>query len=175
MVQAYQIKVDRLREWGISPKHYILDNKILAEMKECIGKNGSTYQLIPPHDHCCNIAKKAIQVFKDHFISILCGADPHFPMHLWCRLLLQAERMLNMLRQSRVVPQVSAYTHLHGPHDYNSNPYAPLGCAVEVYAHTQLRNMWEAHMELGFYIGTSMEHYRCHQAWISKTRQIHMT
>jgi hypothetical protein len=45
------------------------------------------YQLVPPNDHRRNITEKAIQVFKAHFISILCGADKVFPLHLWDRLL----------------------------------------------------------------------------------------
>ena len=46
-----------------------------------------TFQLADAHDHRRNVAEKAIQVFKAHFISILCGADESFPMHLWDRLL----------------------------------------------------------------------------------------
>jgi hypothetical protein len=30
-----------------------------------------TYQLVPPQDHQRNLAEKAIQTFKAHFISIL--------------------------------------------------------------------------------------------------------
>jgi hypothetical protein len=56
-----------------------------------------TYQLVPPHDHQWNIAETAIKVFKTQFISILCGADMDFPLHLWDRLLPQAEHTLNML------------------------------------------------------------------------------
>ena len=74
-----------------------------------------------------NIAEKAIQTFKHHFIAILCGTDETFPMHLWGRLLEQAEHTLNMLRPSRITPKVSAYAYLHGMHSYNANPFAPLG------------------------------------------------
>jgi hypothetical protein len=91
------------------------------------------YQLIPPHDHRCNIAEKAIQVFKAHFISILCGADKTFPLHLWDRLLGQAEHTLNMLRTSRMTPLVSAYAYLWDEHNYNANPFAPLRCKVEAH------------------------------------------
>ncbi len=70
------------------------------------------YQLVPPHDHRRNIAEKAIKVFKAHFISILCGADKSFPLHLRNRLLGQAEHTLNMLRTSKMTPTVSAYTYL---------------------------------------------------------------
>jgi hypothetical protein len=58
---------------------HILDNECSAEFKERIKSNNMQYQLVPPHDHRRNIAEKAIQVFKAHFISILCGADKSFP------------------------------------------------------------------------------------------------
>jgi hypothetical protein len=48
-----------------------------------------TYELVPPDDHCCNLAKKAIQTFKDHMISVLSRCLPTMPMHLWCQLLPQ--------------------------------------------------------------------------------------
>ncbi len=92
-----------------------------------------TYQLIPLHNHRRNQAKKAIQTFKDHFASILCGTDPSFPLHLWVRLLIQAEHTLNMLRPAQMLKTVLAYTYLYGQHDYNSNPFAPLGCKVEAH------------------------------------------
>jgi hypothetical protein len=97
---------------------HILDNECSAKFKERIKLNNMIYQLVPPHDHRQNIAEKAIQVFKKaHFISILCGADKSFPLHLWDRLLGQAEHMLNMLRTSKMTPMVSAYVYLWGEHN----------------------------------------------------------
>ena len=133
IVQAYQKLIDRLRDCGISPKHQVLDNEISEEYKKAIKQNDTTFQLVPPHDHRKNIAEKAIQTFKSHFIAILCGTAENFPMNLWDRLLPQAEMTLNLLRQSRLVPKVSTYAHLYGQHDYNSHPLAPLGCEVEAY------------------------------------------
>jgi hypothetical protein len=100
------------------------------------------YQLVPPHDHRRNIAEKAIQVFKAHFIGILCGADESFPLHLWDRLLEQAIHTLNMLRTSKMTPTVSAYAYLWGKHDYNANPFAPLGCKVEAHVTPGTREKW---------------------------------
>ncbi len=101
-----------------------------------------TYQLVPPHDHRRNIAEKGIQTFKAHFVSILCGADKEFPLHLWCQLLPQAEHTLNLLRPARLCPTVSAYAYLWGPHDYNAHPFAPLGCKVEAYLYPGIRETW---------------------------------
>jgi hypothetical protein len=88
---------------------HILDNECSAEFKSRIKLNNMIYQLVPPHDHRWNIAEKGIQVFKAHFVSILCRADKSFPLYLWDRLLRQAEHTLNMLRTSKMMPTVSAY------------------------------------------------------------------
>ena len=99
LVKAHQTLVDRLKERCFEPKLHILDNECLVEFKEAIAKNGMEYQLVPPNDNCQNIAKKALQTFKHHFVAVLCGTDVTFPMQLWCRILRQAEHQLNMLRK----------------------------------------------------------------------------
>ena len=83
MICAYQKLIDRLKSAGITPKCHILDNECSTDFKQTIRDNNMTYQLVPPHDHRRNMAEKAIQTFKAHFISILCGADKDFPLHLW--------------------------------------------------------------------------------------------
>jgi len=112
---------------------HILDNKCSAKFKEKILENDMTYQLVPPHDHRRNVAEKAVQVFKDHFIAVLCGTDNKFPIKLWCQILRQAEHQLNLLRKSRVDPSKPSFEVMNGKHDYNVNPFAPLGCAVEIH------------------------------------------
>jgi hypothetical protein len=67
-------------------------------VKATIDKNNMTYQLVPPHNHHRKLAEKSIQTFKAHFISILCGTNTNFPLHLWDQLLPQAEHTLNMLQ-----------------------------------------------------------------------------
>ena len=116
------------------------------------------------------MAEKAIQTFKAHFISILCGADKDFPLHLWDRLLPQAEHTLNMLRQSKVTPTVSAFAYLWGQHDYNANPFAPLGCKVGEHVTPGTHETWAAHTTSGYYIGNAWEHYRCHEVYVSATK-----
>ncbi len=170
MIRAYQHLIDRLKTANIEPKQHILDNECSNEFKATIKKNKMTYQLVPPHNHRHNIAEKAIQTFKAHFISILCGADKSFPLNLYCQLLPQAEHTLNMLRQSRMIPTISAHSHLWGQHDSNANPFAPLGCKVEAYLHPGTRETWAPHTASGYYLGNSYEHYRCHKIYISDTR-----
>jgi hypothetical protein len=83
------------------------------------------YQLVPPHCHRCNAAERAISTFKEHFVVGLSSVDPSFPLHLWDILLQQAEITLNLLRTSRVHPQLSAAAYYHGLVDYNKTAFAP--------------------------------------------------
>ena len=170
MVATYQSMVDRLHERDIRPKMHVLDNEISQEFKNAIKANQMKFQLVPPNDHRRNVAEKAIQVFKDHFISVLCGTDVSFPMQLWCQILRQAEHQLNLLRKSRVDPSKSAFEILYGKHDYNAHPFAPLGSAVELHVTPNKRKTWGEHTTAGFYLGTAWEHYRCHVIWVKNTK-----
>ena len=69
-----------------------------------------------------------------------------------------------------MLKKTSTYAHLYGPHDYNRHPFAPVGCAIEAYLRPTVRDTWAAHSALGFSLGTSFDHYRCHRAYISDTR-----
>ena len=60
-------------------------------------KARASNKLVPPHYHRLNPAGKAIQSFKNHFVAGLSSTNPFFPLHLWDRLLPQAEKTLNML------------------------------------------------------------------------------
>ena len=116
------------------------------------------------------ISPKRIQVFKDHFISVLCGIDIMFPVRLWCRLLCHVEHQLNLLRTSPVDPAMSAFEIMNGKHNYNSNLFALLAYAVKLHVMPSKRKTWEQHTKSGFYVGNSWEHYRCHKVWILDTK-----
>ena len=81
-------------------------------------------ELVPPHCHRRNIADAVIKHFKNHFISILAGTDPNFPLKLWDKLLPQSELTLNLLRQSNAAPNILAQSHLFGSFDFN-RPSSP--------------------------------------------------
>ena len=161
--RAYEECVVLLKSKGFTPKLHRLDNETSKIMTEYMDKEGITYQLTPAGSHRRNIAEKAIQTFKNHFVSILCGVDEKSPMSLWDKLMPQAEMTLNLLRQSRLVPNVSAYAHMHGIHDYNGHPLAPMGCAVKMHVMPSVRDTWESHTVSGYYLGVYKEHYRCHK------------
>jgi len=117
-----------------------------------------------------NQAERAIQTFKSHFISILAGADDKFPLSLWCHLLEPAELTLNLLRLSRVAPNVSAFAYVHGNHNYMRKPFAPIGCAIQTHVKPDDRLSWDTQSEPGFNLGTSMEHHICFRVYATRTR-----
>ena len=89
--------------------------------------------MVPPDNHRRNAAERAIRTFKNHSLSVLATCDPDFPMREWDRLLEQTLITLNLLRTSRVNPNLSAYAYLHGEHDFNTHPLAPLGTRAMVH------------------------------------------
>jgi hypothetical protein len=88
------------------------------------------YRLVPPHCHRTNAAEQAIITFKEHLKSGLATVDPDFPIHLWDRLLPQEEITLNLLRASRLHPQLSAAAHYHGLIEYHKTAFGPPGCNI---------------------------------------------
>jgi hypothetical protein len=115
---------------GLKPKLQTLNNEESTDLKNFFTGNNFAYQLVPPHCHRRNTVKRAIRTFKDHCVAGLSSVDPSFPIHLWDRLLPQTEITLNLLRMSRLHPQLSAAAHYHGLMDYNKTEFAPSGCKI---------------------------------------------
>ncbi len=76
VITAYQKMVDRMCLLALGLKNHWLDNKCSEKFKQCIHKNGMTCELVPSNCHCWNVAKRAIQTFKNHFVSILSPLVP---------------------------------------------------------------------------------------------------
>jgi hypothetical protein len=95
--------------------------------------------------------------------------DPAFPLHLWDRLLPQAEITLNLLRTSRLHPQLSAAAHFHGLLDYNKTAFAPPGFKIIAHEKPGKRRTWAPHGQHGYSLGPAMHHYRCQNVYISAT------
>ncbi len=128
-----------------------------------------THKLVPPGNHRHKLAKRAIQMFKHHLISILSGVNKKIPLSLWYHLLNPAELTVDLLRQSNVVPMISAYAHVHGQHGSMWKPFAPLACTVQAHVKPDIRCTWDAHSEARFNIGAFMEHHQCFKIYSTKT------
>jgi hypothetical protein len=99
------------------------------------------WELVPPDCHQRNIAKRAIQTFKNHFVAILSGVNDRFPFSLWCHLVRPAELTINLLRQSNVVPKILAYAHVHGQHNYMKRPFAPWDVRLWLMSNPKIVNL----------------------------------
>jgi hypothetical protein len=128
--KAYDTVHQELTVKGFKPKLQTLDNEASAALKNFFTINDIAYQLVPPHCHRRNAAERAIRTFKEHFVAGLSSFDPSFSLHLWDRLLPQVEITLNLLRTSRLHPQLSAAAHFHGLVDYKKTTFAPPVCKI---------------------------------------------
>ena len=111
----------------LAPKMHYLDNECPKVLQQFMIEKDERFQLVPPHLHRRNTVERAIQTFKNHFISGLASVNKNFPVHLWCRLIPYCLLTLNLLHPSRINPKLSAYYHLHGAFDFNHTPLAPPG------------------------------------------------
>jgi hypothetical protein len=133
-IKAYDHIHQELTAKGFKPKLQTLDNEASAALKHFFTTNDVEFQLVPPHCHRRNAAERDIQTFKEHFVAGISYVDPSFPLHLWDRLLPQAEITLNLLRTSRLHPQLSAAAQFHGLVNYNKTSFAPPGCKIIAHA-----------------------------------------
>jgi len=163
ILKAYKNLVMKIQHRGLKPKLQRLDNEASQALQDERVKSEIDYQLTPAGLHRRNAAEKAVQTFKNHFISGLCNTYPQFPLNLWDKLIPQAELTLNLLRPSRIDPNLLAYAQLYRNFDFNRTPIAPPGLKVLTQIRPECRRSWDPHTEQGFYIGPAMQHYRCHR------------
>jgi hypothetical protein len=168
-VKAYDTIHQDLTVKGFKPKLQTLGNEASTALKNFFTVNDIAYQLVPPHCHRRNAAECAIRTFKEHFVAGISSVDTAFPLHLWDRLLPQAEITLNLLRTSRLHPQLSAAVHFHGLVDYNKTDFALPGCKIIAHKKPGKRRTWAPHGHYGYSLGTAIRHYRCQNVYISAT------
>jgi hypothetical protein len=144
-VKAYDSIHQELTVKGFKPNLQTLDNEVSTALNNHFTVDNIAYQLVPPHCHRRNAAERAIGTFKEHFVAGLSSVDPSFPMHLWDRILPQAEITLNLLRTSHLHPQLSAAAHYHGLVDYNKTAFSPPGCIIIAHEKTGKRRTWAPH------------------------------
>ena len=122
--------------------------------------------------HRKNWAELYIQTGKAHLIAGLIGINPKFPLHLWCRLIPQCEKTLNMMRPTHINPKISANTYLQGTHDFNRVPLPPPGILTVIHETPDSRESYAPHCLKGCYIGGSPEHYCRFYIWCPDTRRV---
>ena len=100
ILAAFKVLHARLVAAGLRPQLQRLDNECSAALKRFLIDADIDYQLVPSRLLRRKAAKHAIRTFKNHFIAGLCSVDKNFPLHLWDKVLPQAELTLNLLRSS---------------------------------------------------------------------------
>lgn len=168
--KAFKEVYSYLIERNHKPSLHIMDNECSTAVKNYATSMETTIQFVEAHIHRVNAAERAIQTFKNHFISGLCTVNKLFPLQLWCEIIKQAEMTLNMLRATRINPKLSAYAMLEGPYNFNKTPMAPPGTRALVYTDPKMRRSWETHAKDGWYVGPAPDHYRCFCFWIPSTQ-----
>ena len=166
---AWRTCYDMYKSHGEAPNLHILDNECSDAMKAMFRAENVTYQLVPPHIHRRNAAERAIRTYKNHLIAGLFTCDDNFPSREWDRLLPQANITINLLRQSRRNPSLSAYAALHGNYNFNATPMAPPGTKVVVHEKPKNRKTFAGHGTEAWYIGPSPDHYRCYKCYMPET------
>ena len=166
IAKAWKKLTDRLWQQGHPYLHFVLDNELSTNLVNAFKKYDIKYECVPPNLHRRNSAERAIQTFKNHFLAGLATCNPQFPIQEWDRLLPQAEMTSNIIRCSRHNPQLSVYAYLFGTYDYNAHPMVPPGTKVMVHSKPSNRKSWEYHGKLGWYVGPSLDHYRCVNIYI---------
>jgi hypothetical protein len=173
-VKPYDTVHQELTVKGFKPKLQNLDNEASAALKSFFTINDVAYQLVPTHCHLHNAAERATRIFKENFVAGISSVDRAFPVHLWDRLLPQAEITLNLLRTSRLQPQLYAAAHFHGLVDYNKTAFAPRGCKIIAHEKPGKRRSWAPHGQHGYSLGPTMHHHRCQDVYISATSSEHI-
>jgi hypothetical protein len=167
--KAYDQIHQELTAKGFKPKLQTLDNEASAALMNFFTANDVEYQLVSPHCRRHNAAERAIRKFKEHFVAGLASVHPTFTLHLWDMILPHVEITLNLLRTSRLHPQLSAEAYFHGLVDYNKTAFAPPGCKSTAHDKPVKHRTWAPHGQHGYYLGPAMHHYRCQNFYILAT------
>ena len=152
---------------GYAPTFQRMDNETSIEFSNYLQSKNIQVDLAPPHMHRRNKAERAIRTWKNHFIATLAGVDPSFPMCVWNELIPQAEITVNLLRPSPTHPRQSAWEGINGAYDFDAHPLAPPGTAVTIHEKPKQRTSWGKHGIQGFYVGPTLQHYRCYSVWVT--------
>jgi hypothetical protein len=167
---AFKQQYKLLESIGFVIKFDMMDNQASNVRKQYLTPKHCELMLVEPNNHQVNAAERAIQTFKDHFVSALATTDSKFPLQLWDRLAPHVETLLNMLRPSRIDPTKSAYEVLNCPYNWDRFPLAPHGCKAVIYETPESHTSWGSCCTDAWYVGPSLNHYQCNQYFAPETR-----
>jgi hypothetical protein len=71
IVEGYKKQFEFLASKGQKIKLNFMDNQASRQIKRFLTQNECGHLLVESHNHHVNTSKRAIQTFKDHFVSAL--------------------------------------------------------------------------------------------------------
>ena len=111
--------------------------------------------------------KELFGILKNHLIAGLCTCDSRFLAAYLDKNFPQAIITLNLLRSARLNSSLSTHAEIFGNFNFNETPLAPPGTKVVVH-HNKITTSG-IHSLDGWYVGPSMNHYRCYTCVIPST------
>jgi hypothetical protein len=79
----YKTQFEFLESKGHKIRLNVMDNRCTKQIKKFLTANDCNLLLVESHNHRINAVERAIQIFKDHFISALATTDSKFPLQLY--------------------------------------------------------------------------------------------
>jgi hypothetical protein len=174
-IVAYNRGLEAMAKDGIYPTHEVMDNVLSKEIADNLANRHIKIHLVPVDDHRTNKAERAIRTFKDHWIANLASVSKSFPLSGIKHLLPQVLISLNLLRQSRINPRISAWEQVHGPYDFNAHPMHPPGTRCVVLDDPSKRQSFANHGTQCYYVGPALQHYRVLTVYNPITRSTRFT
>ena len=110
MILAFNEFSTDLKSLLFKPWYHFMDKEIPITLNNMEFK----YQLVPPGNHRAKNVERVIYTFNNHLIALLCSADLEFQLQIWDSILPQSTIILDLIRKSRLHPQLSAYKYLNG-------------------------------------------------------------
>ncbi len=138
-----------------------MDNQATKHIKQFLTKQDCRLQLVEPHNHHINAAERAIQTFKNAFITSQATMNSGFLLQLWDKLTPQVQDTLNLMHASRINLTISTNEALNGSYNWNRYPLTPLGCKAVIYKDGNTHGLWASQGVNGWYLGPSHDHYQC--------------
>eukprot|EP00804_Cyclotella_cryptica_P022924 CCRYP_018758-RA/>CCRYP_018758-RA protein AED:0.17 eAED:0.24 QI:0/0/0/1/0.5/0.33/3/0/705 len=171
-IPAYSRLMTRLQARGHTVNHQVLDNEASAEFIRTITQDWkATYQLVPPDIHRRNLAERAIQTFKAHFLSILAGqVFPQLPLGQTSPANRTHPQSTPTIMHRTLSISVEYFNNT--PFNFDATPLGPCGCPVLIHNKPSKHSSWAFCGRDGFNIGPALSHYRCFQVVDADTKAI---
>jgi hypothetical protein len=164
---------------GHAPEYQRIDNhrsKLSNEVEKVFAALKVAVQYVPAHNHRTLRAERAIRTVKNRLVSGLAIADPDFPLKLWDESVPQLEITINTLGKWKGDSKTSAYKGMHGhDYDFDAHPIMPFGMKGYAYASKEERESFESKGVEAWYLGPSLQQYRCWKVYCAKTRAVRYT